>query len=406
MENKATLIYPKYVEYFKCDGQRCGAKCCRNWAVDIDEDTFKKYEQIESADKEITSKIIYNENRKGYIIQLKENGDCPFLTEENLCSIQKNHGENFLSMVCKTYPRHNVKIGDTFEYSLSLTCPLVAELALSSDNAIMLKKIKVADKSVGGITNKIPKDIQPHFPIMQLAATVILKEMDYLTIDQRLAVLGSFWLNVDDLIREGRADEIETLAKVFMSPNFWEEYGATLFEEINFDYTKFLSVMFDCVIKNLLPPTSKKTSIILAEQMQVNVLKNFLMPKKDNSEEISTELAASRFDEINHLRREFVAKMDTAFSNYVVHEIFQNLYPFCVEGSIAHNFAVMVAVYKFIEWTTFVQNHKNTTLRDVIDSMSQHSRSINNNKNYLKNLSAELNGEEDMTKIISTFLSI
>ncbi|MBR5914356.1 MAG: flagellin lysine-N-methylase [Selenomonadaceae bacterium] len=406
MENVATLIYPKYVEYFKCDGQRCGAKCCKNWCVDIDADTFKKYEQIESADKEITSKINYNEERKGYVIQLKANGDCPFLTEENLCSIQKNHGENFLSMVCKTYPRHNVKIGDTLEYSLSLTCPLVAELALSSDDAITLKTIKIPDEPVNYITNKIPADIQPHFPVMQLAAMVILKEMDYLTIDQRIAVLGSFWLNVDDLIKEGRADEIENLAKLFMSANFWEEYGANLFEDINFDYAKFLSIMFDCVIKNLLPPTSKKTSIILAEIMQVNVLKDFLMPKKDDSEEIATELAKSRFDEMNNLRMEFVSKMDTAFSNYVVHEIFQNLYPFCVEGSIAHNFAVMVAVYKFVELTTFVPNYKNTTLRGVINNISERSRGINNNKNCLKNLSAELTDEEDMTKIISTFLPI
>lgn len=62
--DKIKLIQPKYFKYFKCDGQRCGAKCCKAWNIDIDKNTYKKYAQIESDEKEITSKIKYNEEKK------------------------------------------------------------------------------------------------------------------------------------------------------------------------------------------------------------------------------------------------------------------------------------------------------------------------------------------------------
>lgn len=276
---------------------------------------------------------------------------------------------------------------------MSLTCPVAAELALSSDDAIMLEIGEIPDLNIYAKSNRIPASVQPYFSVMQLAATNILKSMDFLTINQRLAVLGSFWLNVDNLIKDGKEKEIENLAQIFMSPNFWEEYGDNLFEEINFDYEKFLTVMFDCVIKVVL--LTHETS-----------LKEIFMPRVNDSEKIDTELSKKKFIEMNFLISNFVAKMDTVFSNYIVHEIFYNLYPFRVDGSIAHNFAVMVATYKYIELMTSLQNFQTPSLRGIVENVSWRVRRINSDRNYLKNLSDELKDYKDMTEIISTFLMI
>ena len=46
--NKTTsvILQPEYVELFQCDGNKCNAKCCKKWRIDIDIDTYKKYKRI------------------------------------------------------------------------------------------------------------------------------------------------------------------------------------------------------------------------------------------------------------------------------------------------------------------------------------------------------------------------
>jgi len=70
MEKIYTYYQPEYVKNFQCDGKKYDARCCKKWAIFIDEKNF-----------------------------------CPFLTEDNLCRLQKNFGEDFLSETCTNYPR-------------------------------------------------------------------------------------------------------------------------------------------------------------------------------------------------------------------------------------------------------------------------------------------------------------
>ena len=391
MENKVKVIQPAYVKNFKCDGQRCGAKCCRGWRIDIDAKTFKKYEKIESAEKELTSHINFVEDKKLYCTNLDANLDCPFLTKENLCIIQKEHGENFLSFVCKTYPRNILNIDNFFECSLNLTCPLAAELALTSDDAIILETCEVPVSQESPPTKKIPANVKPYFYLIQVTSMIILKKRN-LTIDQRLAGLGIFWRDIDELIKSDKLNEIEPLAKKYMSPKFFEEYGAGIFADINFNHQKFLDGMIDGVLKNMYTETL------------YTKWKNFFMPMTDDGENISLETAQINFSAWERMRAEFLAKVDTILSNYIANEIFYHIYPYRVEGSFAKNFAVLVAAYKIVEMELFTINLKKVELRNVINSISDISRRLDNNKDYLKKLLSVVEGEEDITKIISTFL--
>ena len=47
--NNEIILHPKYVVDFQCDGSKCNSKCCRNnWRIDIDVDTYKKYQRIKN----------------------------------------------------------------------------------------------------------------------------------------------------------------------------------------------------------------------------------------------------------------------------------------------------------------------------------------------------------------------
>ena len=391
MEDTVTLIQPKYVRNFKCDGQRCGAKCCKGWRIDIDNKSFEKYKKIESAEKEITSHINFNEDRKSYFVQLDEKNNCPFLNEENLCTLQKKYGENFLSSVCREYPRNIVKFGNVFEFSLSLSCPVAAELALTSDDAIRLEITELPHSEISDTPNKIPASVKPHFSVIQLVATFILKQK-FFTIDQRLVILGFFWKDIDNLIKENKFKEIEMLAKFYMSPNFLQEKSTEIFSEITFDHQKFLEVMIDGVFKNIF---SEDT---------LPKIKKFFMPVTEGSEKISMEAAKRNFDFWEYKRGKFFIKYDMILSNYLINEIFLNLYPYKVEGSVAHNFATFVAMYKVVEWKLFSKNFRKTELKSVIKAVAEISIYINHDKNYIKKISSAVEDEEDIKRIISTFL--
>ena len=145
-----TFVYfqPEYVNEFKCNGQLCNARCCKDWRIDIDRKTYKKYNTIKpkSKAKEITQKIKYNEKTEGYCIELDKKRSCPFLTEDNWCSIQKTYGEDYLSDICTKYPRQITCVDDFFEFSLSLTCPVVAELVLMSTEPMVFEQTEVPHK--------------------------------------------------------------------------------------------------------------------------------------------------------------------------------------------------------------------------------------------------------------------
>ena len=81
MEKKYLYFQPEYVGKFKCDSSKCNARCCKDWAIDIDEASYKKYPP------EIAEHIKFNSERKLYIMELDKKNFCPMLIENNLCRL-------------------------------------------------------------------------------------------------------------------------------------------------------------------------------------------------------------------------------------------------------------------------------------------------------------------------------
>ena len=135
-------LEPEYLEKFLCDGTRCGAACCRRWTVFVDEGTYKKYQALPEAEgKEILAHLRKEGAQdEDYAFELKEDEQvCHFLQENLLCGIQRRLGESYLGNTCAMYPRKAVNIGGSLQRSLSLSCPLAAELAIFRDSSVAFK---------------------------------------------------------------------------------------------------------------------------------------------------------------------------------------------------------------------------------------------------------------------------
>jgi lysine-N-methylase len=129
------MILPAYSESFKCIGPACGDSCCQGWAVPIDRPAYEKYQTVQGPLRVLLDANLLltpsDPNPAHYAkVRMPESQVCPFLNEGRLCQIQAEHGEEYLSVTCATYPRIQHTIDNLKGTALSLSCPEAARLVL------------------------------------------------------------------------------------------------------------------------------------------------------------------------------------------------------------------------------------------------------------------------------------
>lgn len=117
---------PDYYKEFSCIADKCPATCCAGWQIVIDEKTLKKYKNCKTAfGNRLANSIDWKEG-----VFHQYNRRCAFLDERNLCDIYTEAGEDMFCKTCRLYPRHIEEFENEREISLSISCPVAAELVL------------------------------------------------------------------------------------------------------------------------------------------------------------------------------------------------------------------------------------------------------------------------------------
>lgn len=126
---------PHYYDTFSCTGSACPDTCCVGWMIEIDEESYQRFMKMEGEfGKRLRANIM--ERPDGHFFALNEQGRCSFLNSDNLCEMVINMGDSSLCSLCNNYPRVGVEFGGLREMGLSISCPEVAKLILSSKRAI------------------------------------------------------------------------------------------------------------------------------------------------------------------------------------------------------------------------------------------------------------------------------
>ena len=223
MSEKIFCVAPKYLDEFKCDGSKCNALCCRNeWAIFVDAATRKKYSLLPRDEaREILRHLRGDSTGEKFFI-VHDGVYCPFLGADNLCRIQKAHGEKFLSQVCAGYPRIITRFENFLEVALSPTCPVAAKLFLLKRKPLQFVVAEASEKilwlGANHILQGMPHDFAPLFVDLQLAMVKILQERR-LPLDARIILLGVFLERVEQLINGGELTcaAIERLSELYAS---------------------------------------------------------------------------------------------------------------------------------------------------------------------------------------------
>lgn len=123
---------PQYYDHFTCIADRCPDTCCAGWQIVIDEKSLEEYSHVKGEFGVRLQKSIDWE--EGIFHQYHRR--CAFLNKENLCDLYRELGGESLCDTCRLYPRHVEEFEEVREFSLSLSCPVAAEMILGEKNPI------------------------------------------------------------------------------------------------------------------------------------------------------------------------------------------------------------------------------------------------------------------------------
>lgn len=319
-----SFLSMEYYKKFKCIGNQCEDHCCKGWTIAIDKKTFKNYKQLKKTEfsSKLKSSIERNKDaisNNSYGFFKLVNGSCPMLSEDRLCEIYQNIGEDNMCNTCTVYPRSYNKVNDRTEGSLMLSCIEVARNILLSKECIefSLDDTKVSDS---GINKRIDKNngnsyVDKNFDEIRSFCIGLIQERKY-SIEERLSILGLFIQKLSN---------IEDSSLVI---NLINDYQYIINSDVyngkldNFD----IESMIDAQIKFCV----SVYNVILAKGIndkrfidKFKVSFEYLKLNDTNIEDIKCTLKKSLENEYS----EFINEYKYIYENYLVSYMFKSLFP-------------------------------------------------------------------------------
>ncbi len=123
---------PEYYDEFVCTADQCPFTCCREWKIEVDNETNEKWKKLQAPEsvypvrKNMSQYTQKKDNMR--VIALNKKHICPFLNEQKLCRLVCTFGDDVLSKTCRVFPREIHKFLDQEEFFLMPSCPAVIDL--------------------------------------------------------------------------------------------------------------------------------------------------------------------------------------------------------------------------------------------------------------------------------------
>ena len=337
---KVNTFLPKYMIEFKCVSSNCIDSCCAGWDINIDEDTYNKYENSTGELKGLLDrKFIKNEDEYdsfnyGFMV-LKDENRCPFLNSNMLCDIHGGDGQENLCITCKSYPRVFNIVDNVYEKSGLPSCMEICTRAflnkdkmefVESKEDIEEKNIEIR-RIIDSEAFEGTESLLQYFWDIRVISINIMQDRNF-SIEERLNILKNFYNQIDRIYNSGEFDNIEELLEDFNNEDIdCGELKGVVFKEKNEFYislaedelvTKIRSVRLRSCVKEYKAGILKQNNI-------VKYLEE--IPKYFN------ELEENSY----------------VFENYLVNQIFKDLIPFNKGESLTKSIKVLINSYRIIK---------------------------------------------------------
>lgn len=195
------LHIPNYYSKFRCLAGDCPHTCCAWWEVPVDGESAAFYRTVPGElGERLRAALTADED--GDACFLLTGGQCPFLNEDGLCSLQLQWGEERIPAICREHPRFTYDYGPIRESGLCASCPEAARLILAEDLAL----------STEALPGKNEDDPDPLLlPLLSARETAFALLRADASLPQRLQAVLLFANDLQNALDEG---EPEALARV------------------------------------------------------------------------------------------------------------------------------------------------------------------------------------------------
>ena len=332
------------------------------------------------------------------------------MTEDNWCKIQRKYGEDFLSEVCMTYPRRIYRTGNFYESTLTLTCPVAAEIILFAEEPLNFEEFERLEP----INSRIITEPAPFDPNtieyiidIQKTAIFILQERK-LTIDQRLMMMGLYLDRLSELTDHRSITNLELtkLNDFYKNSSFLQDQASQFSAVINFNAKEYIKITIG-LLETLYGVGSEMAHIGLMEQKIIRAVTNTLKLEPDENNQISASGVAVNYAALNFECEKFIRQFSTIFENYLVNEFFLAVYPFRFNAKINLNYGIFVTTYKMLELMAFsVSMQENFSKQDLMNLIVWYSNFIDHSPKYFKAVSDYMKDKNDILAIMQEMLQV
>ncbi len=191
------ITYPDYYHKFSCIAGECEATCCAGWQIVVDEESLKKYAKVNN---EFSDRIREGVDFEEGVFCQKGKKRCAFLNDNNLCDMYTALGEESLCETCTRYPRHIEEFENVREYTLSVSCPVVAKMLLETKEPVRF--IETEEESEEEVFDEFDPML---YEVLVEAREEMLKVLQNrtLSIELRAAILWNFITKFQEKMDEG-----------------------------------------------------------------------------------------------------------------------------------------------------------------------------------------------------------
>ena len=204
-------IKPDYYDNFRCVAGECPDTCCAGWQIMIDEESLEKYSEAEGAfGRRLVSSIDWQE---GCFYQYDRR--CAFLNGENLCDLYTALGADALCNTCRNYPRHTEEYEGLRELSLSLSCPIAAQMILLQEKFPVFAEYE--DDKEEELAEEFEEFDLLMFTQLEDARTAVLRHLKEAkgSLEEKMECYLQFARDMQACIDEGEYFEVDSVIRGF-----------------------------------------------------------------------------------------------------------------------------------------------------------------------------------------------
>jgi len=354
----------------------CKNNCCQSWGISIDKPTYEKYSNLEDdLKKGIFQHLYHKEGQKLEVyIKLDSNGFCPFISEKGLCTLQLKFGYDFLSEICRVYPRVACNVGGSPEYFVELSCEAAVNHVLFDKTPLYFEEVELDIEAYKAKalnynffldTSKYTKDQNGYdiFWKLRVASVTILHSRKY-SVRFRMLLLCLFIQEVAELFVSEQDSKVIPVADEFLN-----KLNEDFYDELYASVPGGAEREFDIVLDVLMEVYNKQ---IMFRPAMDEVKRGFDM-------DLSSWTVSEGFnDKYSKYYDMYLAKNEYILENYLVYRVLSEGFPFNYrkENDIMSNYVELYAKFNLVEFliTGICRRYMKFDKRHICNIVSLFSR--------------------------------